>query len=169
MWRMEAKVRKSGENQGKIAPHYHLLVWNVPYLCLLSWIPSGWFEVVGSGDPRHYNAGTRVEAVRSVKGVIYYTNKYICKAENFNLPGWGRYWGMINRQDLPGIQGEFEVIELDYKTAKTVLRYMRHLGSMCYKRGRYIGRRKVPGHNIKYTLTCDAEFWYKTLPKMLEA
>ncbi len=30
VWRLEFKRRKSGLNVGKVAPHYHLLVWNVP-------------------------------------------------------------------------------------------------------------------------------------------
>jgi hypothetical protein len=30
LWRLEFKRRKSGVNVGKVAPHYHLLVWNVP-------------------------------------------------------------------------------------------------------------------------------------------
>jgi hypothetical protein len=166
VWRMEAKARKSGENTGMIAPHFHLLAYNVEYFSLLTWLPRAWFEVVKSGDPRHYNAGTRVERVRSVNGVLYYTSKYICKAENLDLPGWGRYWGIVNRRELPGIRGEFEVVEVEAETALTVLRYMRRLGSMCYKKGRYIGRRKVPGWGAKYTLICDAEFWYKTLPKI---
>lgn len=30
LWRLELVPRKSGENVGKIAPHFHLLIWNVP-------------------------------------------------------------------------------------------------------------------------------------------
>ena len=30
IWRLEFKVRKSGVNVGKIAPHFHWLLWNVP-------------------------------------------------------------------------------------------------------------------------------------------
>ena len=28
--KLEIQIRKSGENQGKLAPHFHLLVWGVP-------------------------------------------------------------------------------------------------------------------------------------------
>ncbi|MGA9778083.1 MAG: hypothetical protein WBS33_07400 [Verrucomicrobiia bacterium] len=30
LWRLEFQVRKSGVNAGKIAPHFHWLLWNVP-------------------------------------------------------------------------------------------------------------------------------------------
>jgi hypothetical protein len=30
IWKLEFKERKSGENKGKIAPHYHLFVYGVP-------------------------------------------------------------------------------------------------------------------------------------------
>ena len=182
IWRMEAKERKSGENRGKLAPHFHLLAYNVPFLALLSWIPRAWFEVVKSGDPRHYNAGTRVEQVRSVRGVLYYTAKYICKAENIPLPGWGRFWGIAGRRKtlcgpdgkltvhdkLREIQGELEVMDLDANTARMILRYMRKIGSRLYHKGRYVGKRKVPGGGVKYTLICDAEQWRDRLPRLVE-
>jgi len=169
VWRLEPKRRKTGVNAGNIAPHFHFLAYNIPYYSFLGWLSGAWYEVVKSGDPKHFNAGTRVEPVRSVRGVLYYTSKYICKAENIPLPGWGRFWGVVNREELPKVQGEFEVVQLDERTALQVLRYMRRLGSMCYKRGRYIGRRKIPGWGAKYTLICDSEFWYKTLPKIASA
>jgi hypothetical protein len=31
IWKLEFKARKSGRNKGKIAPHYHLLVFGVPW------------------------------------------------------------------------------------------------------------------------------------------
>lgn len=30
LWRLEFKRRKSGENVGKVAPHFHWFLWNVP-------------------------------------------------------------------------------------------------------------------------------------------
>ena len=87
VWKMEPKKRKSGENKGVIAPHHHLLVYNVPFLPLLYWLAGAWYEVVGSKDDRHLKAGTRVELVRSVRGVLNYTAKYICKSEVL-YPPW---------------------------------------------------------------------------------
>ena len=31
LWKLEFQVRKSGRNKGKLAPHYHLFVYNVPW------------------------------------------------------------------------------------------------------------------------------------------
>lgn len=166
IWRLERKERQTGLNSGKIAPHFHILAYNAPYIVILEWLSRAWYQVVGSGDLRHFNAGTRVEPVRSVNGILYYTSKYICKAENDVLEGIGRAWGVVNREELEGIQGEFQVVELDPKTAMIILRYMRRRGSELYKKGRYIGRRKVPKWGTAYTLICDSEFWFNALPKI---
>lgn len=166
LWRLERKKRKTGVNSGKVAPHFHILVYNAAYIALLGWVSRAWFEVVGSGDPKHLNAGTRVEPVRSVRGVLYYTSKYICKAENDSMPGIGRAWGIVGREDLPGIQGEFQVLHIGGKAAMMILRMMHRRGAQLYRRGRYIGRRKIPRGGMAYTLICDAEFWYTALPKI---
>lgn len=31
LWKLELQTRKSGTNAGKLAPHFHLMVWNVPW------------------------------------------------------------------------------------------------------------------------------------------
>jgi len=37
-WKMEPKERKTGQNKGNIAPHFHLLIYNVPGLtCFIGW------------------------------------------------------------------------------------------------------------------------------------
>lgn len=172
IWRMEAQTRKSGKNMGEIAPHFHLLIWNVPSDEMRKLLPLAWYEVVGSGDERHLRAGTSVEPVRSSNGVMYYTSKYIAKADNYILPGWGRYWGVVNRDMLLEIQGEIEVIDIDDYTAKTVLRYMRHKASERYKKNKktgrteYAGRRKIPKWGKKFTLICNADFWADVVTKI---
>ena len=30
LWKLEFQTRKSGENEGKVAPHYHLIIYGVP-------------------------------------------------------------------------------------------------------------------------------------------
>jgi hypothetical protein len=172
IWRLEAKQRKSGLNAGKIAPHFHLLIWNVEYKRLLAWIPANWYQVVGSNDEKHLKAGTSVEPVRSSNGVMYYTAKYICKADNLKLFGWGRYWGVVNRETLSTIQGERVNIKIDDATAKTILRYMRHKASEVYKsvkrKGQrrehvLVGHRKFPKWGYKFTLIGNADFWERAI------
>jgi hypothetical protein len=169
LWRMEPKVRKSGNNAGEIAPHFHLLIWNVDYALLRQWIPENWYQVVGSGDERHLHAGTNVERVRSSRGVMFYTAKYICKSDSYIMPGWGRYWGVVNRDLLKTIQGKRTVIEIDDISAKTILRYMRRKASEVYnRRGQFVGRRKFPKWGQKFTLIGNADRWHEIVRKMAE-
>jgi hypothetical protein len=62
------------EPQQRGAPHYHLLVWGIPFLHH-ELLARRWFEVVGSNDPAHLAAGARVEAVRSRRGVMRYAKQ----------------------------------------------------------------------------------------------
>jgi len=127
IWRREFKERQSGDNAGKVAPHYHLLVWGASQAAIRAYIPGAWYEVVGSGDPRHLEAGTRVEILRTWRGVCGYVSKYMAKSEELpemeNIASVGRFWGVINRDGIPWA----EAIEmtLDYKTVNTFFRYLR--------------------------------------------
>ncbi len=101
IWRIEFKERKSGSSQGKIAPHFHLLVYGVGHRALLGWVPNAWWKVVGSGDRDHLRAGTRVERIFSWGGIMRYVGKYIAKEEDYP-PDWqGRAWGVVGRRALP--------------------------------------------------------------------
>jgi hypothetical protein len=103
---------------------------------------------------------------------MFYTAKYICKADNLKLFGWGRYWGIVNRESLSTIQGERVHIAIDDKTAKTILRYMRHKASEVYKSVKrkgerrehvLIGHRKFPKWGHKFTLIGNADFWERAI------
>ncbi|MEM7093670.1 MAG: hypothetical protein AAF567_11765 [Actinomycetota bacterium] len=60
------------EFQRRGAPHWHCMVplpsvvGEVP---VAEWISSAWFEVVGSGDPRHLRAGTGVDWSHGVRAI----------------------------------------------------------------------------------------------------
>lgn len=100
VWRLETQERKSGENAGKVAPHFHLLVFGLKVLpkeLLSRW----WYEIVGSGDPKHLVAGTQVMRVRSRRGILWYASKYIAKTEQAPELEAGRVWGIEGRGNLP--------------------------------------------------------------------
>ena len=101
VWRMELKERKTGVNAGRVAPHFHLLVWGVVPSRLRRWVSRSWFEVVGSGDERHLRAGTSVERIRSARGVMAYASKYISKVDEAHSSDVGRHWGIIGRDNVP--------------------------------------------------------------------
>lgn len=104
LWRMETKTRKSGENVGKVAPHYHLLILGVgvPIVYFRLWLRAAWYEIAHRGDKNCGSAAVQVDKIRSRRHAIHYLSKYMAKdeddpidpetAENTSL---GRYWGIF--------------------------------------------------------------------------
>lgn len=133
VWRLELKSRKSGENEGKVAPHYHLLLYglmeqdgfNIDEFRV--WLSQAWFEVVGSNDERHLRAGTSCTVMESWRGSMAYASKYLGKKEGEFLKGVasgvGRHWGAYFRKDLP--LAEKVVLKLTDKQAVKVIRLFR--------------------------------------------
>ncbi len=101
VWRIEFKERRSGASSGKIAPHFHLLVFGAGYRDLLAWVPVAWWSVVGSESEDHLSAGTRVERIYSWGGIMRYVGKYIAKEESYPDTWQGRAWGVVGRANLP--------------------------------------------------------------------
>jgi len=76
LWRREFQPRKSGAQCGEIYPHYHLLVFNLPFLphAMLNEV---WRSVIGhDGYVR-----TEIEAVHSWQGAFFYAAKYMAKTD----------------------------------------------------------------------------------------
>jgi hypothetical protein len=93
LWKLEFQKRG--------APHYHLIVWGVPFIPF-SWVARAWFEVVGSGDPAHLAAGTQVKRLKGDKKAVYYLCKYMAKRDTiFDSVACGRVWGFRNGAALP--------------------------------------------------------------------
>lgn len=99
------------EFQQRGAPHWHLLLLNVPFLAR-QWLSQSWYEVVGSDDPRHLRAGTNVQRSESRRKAVSYVAKYIAKLPEREGPPWqGRFWGVIGRKyvDTNTLQWELDV------------------------------------------------------------
>ncbi len=92
------------EPQQRGAPHFHLLLFGVPWVDR-DWLSQSWYHVVGSNDERHLRAGTRVEDVRSWNGVMAYAGKNYMGKECVAPRNWpeyaGRYWGVYGRKKVP--------------------------------------------------------------------
>ena len=146
------------EPQKRGAPHYHLLVWGVPWGLyeFRKWVSQAWYEVVGSGDVRHLIAGTRVEQVRSRRGVMCYAGKYIGKVTDGDC-GWdepGRYWGVKGAECIPW--ADVYNVTLEYRQAVRLLRLMR----------RYMRCRR--GGLLTLTMLCNSpEYWATRLREMI--
>ena len=119
------------EPQERGAPHFHLLVFrheDIPR----QWVSQAWFQVVGSGRAEHLRAGTRVEVIRSWRGVMSYASKrYMGKLVD-RVPSWwkrpGRFWGVVG--ELPIQWREGRTSELAHRSmARVCRRYLaRKLG-----------------------------------------
>jgi hypothetical protein len=100
-WRLEAQKRG--------APHFHLIVFGVPWLqgkTVARW----WAECIGlADDAAQLAAGTEVRRVKSYKAACAYVGKYIAKDEDDkfateereSLDGVGRLWGLRGEQHVP--------------------------------------------------------------------
>lgn len=105
IWRLEWRRRKMGNNAGRVAPHFHALVFNWPaYVAdnshdlwsLWDWLRVNWAEIVYASTgadpdvmmPNGYTAyqnalifGTDVKLVESRRQANYYVSKYMNKSE----------------------------------------------------------------------------------------
>ncbi len=204
LWRLEFKKRKSGVNAGKVAPHFHWLLWNVPLKFdfksetgkwakiskgrdgkwretvnfydgdkiatvvnplsgqdrFTEWLSRNWYDIVGTGDLRHYNAGTNVKVLSSKREVFFYVSKYMGKAED--EPGCdcpGRFWGVVNPKNIP--MGKRRLIPCTGKQAEQLMRLMRR-----YIRS--VTKRKYRFNRWSMSCMCTADFWLERLPQLLD-
>lgn len=105
IWRMEFQERG--------APHFHIMLFDCPFI-KKEVIQERWGQIIGVDKPF-----TRIEQIRSFKGVMAYVSKYIAKvdpgkeASGFNSPTYlhayvakygnhtGRFWGYFEKSKLP--------------------------------------------------------------------
>lgn len=105
VWRLEFQERG--------APHFHLLlvfVDKVDLSWLREYVSVAWYEVVGSGDEKHFLAGTNCQQVRVGRGLMSYIAKYLAK-EAVDGVAVGRRWGVVGELPL----ATCAVFSLDYR------------------------------------------------------
>lgn len=114
VWRLELQRRG--------APHFHLLIFGVPFIPV-GWVRRTWGQVIGYDGPKKLQV--RLERIHSWRGLMSYCSKYIAKVqtgyEMAELGGspealldystyltalFGRVWGVCDREALPW--GELE-------------------------------------------------------------
>ena len=233
-WKLEFKVRQSGENIGKIVPHYHLFLYGVPWEfrmkgegrqwfrtfdqfihtnegkhitawhrevfdkespptrpcrfdisvevetvdgtlekpgdTLIDWVSRHWYDVVGTGDARHFRAGTRVEKIETFRQVSGYAAKrYVAKQEELELlpEKPGRFWGVIGRKNLPLVKPqELAYTEPQMIQLRRVFRRYRRANTPPEKR-RFIDRRQFRDQEFTVNAYCDASYWLERIPKLI--
>lgn len=113
IWKMEMKKRKSGENKGKVAPHFHLLAYfqnGIELPEFRQFLSLAWFEVVGSNDEKHLRAGTQAAPLYGTVGkLMAYCAKYLGKDFQVEFET-GRCWGQHGIMPV----GEVYSFDIDY-------------------------------------------------------
>jgi len=103
LWRSEWIDRKSGDYQGYLIPHFHLLVFGAGYLpneTVRTW----WRNALDLAGP----LSTDVKAAPRDARVSYYVSKYAAKLPHLDIAPYhnnmcftGRQWGVTRRAGVP--------------------------------------------------------------------
>jgi len=127
---------------------------------LLHWVSLTWAEVVGSGEPRHVLAGTRVEGIRSREGVMFYASKYVCKLDTEAAESAGRFWGIHNGPCIPW--AEAVTVPLNREQAVRIMRVARHYIWTGQRQREHPRKIRYRG-NCGMAFFCDASCWLQRL------
>lgn len=115
------------EWQQRQAPHIHLMLDQARKDEDIDAVALYWYHVVGSGDPKHLQAGTSTEKVRKHKGLRNYAVKEAAKMYQKTVPAEyrnvGRLWG-CSRGVTPQRKG---TVAIDEKSLRAVLATWRYL------------------------------------------
>lgn len=101
--------RKEYQKRGAI--HFHLIVYNLPFVHHED-LAEMWADITGESDAEGRPPFVRIEAIRTPRGAMSYTAKYIAKrnADDDGLgstvphncpPSSGRWWGVVGRKFIP--------------------------------------------------------------------
>lgn len=104
LWRQEWIRRKTGKYQGKLRPHYHLLVFGVTYLDK-DVVRNSWRKAINYDEA---DLATDVKRITGVDGAIRYIAKYLAKNPSLDIgtyldTNWtmGRFWGILHKELIP--------------------------------------------------------------------
>jgi len=139
---------------------------------LVHWIRRNWYDIVNSGDARHYLAGTRVDTIDTREGSFAYCSKrYVAKPEEVKKLGFkpGRFWGVWNRKCLPlGEQQSYRITQQQAIQIRRLIRRHRRATTPPEKRKwlfKGSGSNAAKGFTQKHY--CNAEFWIERLVRLL--
>jgi hypothetical protein len=98
----EAAVVWKMEPQERGTVHFHLLVYNVPFIPAQQ-ISAVWHDITPESSPQHRKAGVDIErGVHQNDGKLAaYLAKYMDKVVSADWEDPGRFWGIRNREALP--------------------------------------------------------------------
>ena len=91
------------------------------------WLSRAWFDIVGSGNNSHLNAGTQIKRLRGGRaGMSKYASKYCSKSSQKVIPkdfGWaGRFWGVWGNSFTVAAAIAYTKQQLENPKAKSVIK-----------------------------------------------
>ncbi len=104
VWRIEWEERQSGKYTGKLAPHFHLMLFGVEYL---GWqkVREWWRRALRAGDGPLV---TEVKRIYNEDGACRYLSKYVSKYRSLDISAYhnsslkfGRHWGILRKELIP--------------------------------------------------------------------
>jgi hypothetical protein len=114
LWKLEIKRRKSGLYQGRLAPHYHMLIYG-PDCSLPSfqrWCRTVWQEIIGSKGKQAHSIGAKAYFMNDRQKTFAYVAKYAAKADDDgDGVEWGRRWGIAGHIEMTKIEGQISEYE----------------------------------------------------------
>lgn len=102
IWRMEILPRQTGDSAGEFVPHFHLLIFGIPYgheVWLESKLSEWWDEIANHNDADVPFLRSEVKQIRSRKMAVYYASKYAAKVSDWSDSEFGRHWGFWGAWD----------------------------------------------------------------------
>lgn len=137
---------------------------------LKRWVSRTWFDIVGSRNFKHWQAGTRVERLKSLQGGFAYAAKgYISKQELMpkleQKPG--RFWGLMGRANAK--LGKRELLELTERQTFQLRRFLRrHRRATTPPEKRFQLRKGgLVSQSFTVNAFCDVEFWLGRLEQLV--
>lgn len=106
LWRMEMQARN--------VKHFHLIIFGIDFIPF-EWVARAWWGSAGMQSDEHLRAGTRIEKIRSKRGVVYYVAKYIAKPDDAKTVG--RVWGIMGRRNFKVCERKEILLTLEHRKA----------------------------------------------------
>jgi len=129
IWRVEPQQRG--------APHYHLIIWNIPngLRRVRLWVTLAWAQIAHQHDKHNGEYATRVERINSRRHAMHYASKYSAKVSGEDdQKQWGRRWGYGGSVRIRKVCVRFEKIEFCYMFRRFLLDQTRRISPRWYER-----------------------------------
>lgn len=103
LWRQEFMVRQSGRRQGELMPHFHVMIFDLPFVGL-DYVKGVWRDIVGVEG----NVAVQVKRIKGKASAAKYLAKYCSKQCSLDISTYrnngltlGRQWGVTRKPLLP--------------------------------------------------------------------